>query len=106
MNTTLRTIGRPEDLRGQLFERALVVKTLVPLGDPDDLFTALRAVEGWRTDEPGSYVLTVADPRVAAPDVTRALVGAGADVVSIGEAQHSLEDVYLELIDEDVEASP
>jgi ABC-2 type transport system ATP-binding protein len=36
--------------------------------------------------------------------VTRRLVGAGADVLSISEAHHSLEDVYLELIDEDVEA--
>jgi ABC-2 type transport system ATP-binding protein len=29
---------------------------------------------------------------------------AGADVLSIGESRHSLEDVYLELIGEDVEA--
>jgi ABC-2 type transport system ATP-binding protein len=49
-------------------------------------------------------VLTVSDPNLAAPEVTRGLVGVGADVLSIGEAQHSLEDVYLELIDEDVEA--
>ena len=28
----------------------------------------------------------------------------GADVLTIGETQHSLEDVYLELIAEDVEA--
>ena len=48
--------------------------------------------------------MVVTDPRLAAPEVTRGLVGAGADVVSIGEAQHSLEDVYLELINEDVEA--
>ena len=33
------------------------------------------------------------------------LVSAGADVLSIGEARHSLEDVYLELIDERIEAS-
>jgi ABC-2 type transport system ATP-binding protein len=33
-------------------------------------------------------------------------VAAGADVLSIAESQHSLEDVYLELIDEDVEAAP
>ena len=52
----------------------------------------------------GPMQLSVSDPRVAAPEVTRGLVGAGADVLSIGEAQHSLEDVYLELIDEDVEA--
>ena len=52
----------------------------------------------------GSYVLSVTDPRLVAPELTRELVSAGADVLSIGEAQHSLEDVYLELIDEDVEA--
>jgi hypothetical protein len=34
----------------------------------------------------------------------RALVGAGADILSIAESRRTLEDVYLELIDEDVEA--
>jgi ABC-2 type transport system ATP-binding protein len=104
LNTTLRIVGRPAELREQLFKTALVVKTLVPLSDPDQLFTGIPAVEGWRFEDPGSYVLSVSDPRVAAPEVTRGLVGAGADVLSIREAQHSLEDVYLELIDEDVEA--
>ena len=47
----------------------------------------------------------MSDPAVAAPAVTRALVAAGADVLSISESHHSLEDVYLELIDEDQEAS-
>ena len=46
----------------------------------------------------------MSDPTVAAPAVIRALVAAGADVLSIGESRHSLEDVYLELIGEDVEA--
>ncbi len=104
LNTTLRTVGRPEDLRRQLFKSALVVKTLVPLSDPDRLFSPIPAVEGWRSEEPGCYELSVSDIRLAAPEVTRGLVNAGADVLSIGEARHSLEDVYLELIDEDVEA--
>ncbi len=104
LNTTLRTVGTPAELREQLFKSALVVTTLAPLRDPDQLFTGIAGIEGWRLEGPGSYVLTVPDPRGAAPLVTRALVGAGADVVSIGEARHSLEDVYLELIDEDVEA--
>jgi ABC-2 type transport system ATP-binding protein len=104
LNTTLRTVGRPEDLREQLFTSALVVKTLVPVSDPDQLFTGIPAVEGWRSEAPGSYVLSVSDPRIAAPEVTRGLVSAGADVLSISEAQHSLEDVYLELIDDDIEA--
>ncbi len=104
LNTTLRTVGRPEELREQLFTSTLVVRTRVPLIDPDQVFTPVGAVEGWRSEEPGRYVLSVSDPEVAAPEVTRALVGAGADVLSIGEAQHSLEDVYLELVAEDVEA--
>jgi ABC-2 type transport system ATP-binding protein len=104
MNTTLRTIGRPAELRAQLFNSALVVKTLAPLRDPDQLFTRIEGVENWHSQTPGSYELSVSDPTRVAPEVTRALVGAGADVLSISEALHSLEDVYLELIDEDVEA--
>ena len=104
LNTTLRTIGRPADLRAQLFKSALIVETLKPLVDPDALFASLPAVESWRDVHDGTYEVVVADPRLAAPGVARGLVGAGADVVSIGEAQHSLEDVYLELVNEDVEA--
>jgi ABC-2 type transport system ATP-binding protein len=47
--------------------------------------------------------LAVSDPAKAAPALTRALVDAGADVLSIGESRHSLADVYLELIDQDKE---
>jgi ABC-2 type transport system ATP-binding protein len=104
LNTTLRTIGRPDELRERLFARTLAVRTLVPLPAPDHVFGGLPAVDGWRQDGPGGYVITVSDPVVAAPAVTRALVEAGANVLSIGESRHSLEDVYLELIDEDVEA--
>ena len=104
LNTTLRTVGRPEELRARLFTSTIVVKTLSPLGDPDGLFTGVLGVEGWRSDDPCDYVLRVSDPKVAAPGVARVLVDAGADILSIAEAQHSLEDVYLELVDEDVEA--
>ncbi len=105
MNQSLRTVGRPDELREQLFHKALIVKTLAPLRDPDQLFSPLPGVESWRSEEPGSYVLSVSDPKVAAPEVTRGLVGAGVDVLSIAEAQHSLEDVYLELIDNNAKAS-
>jgi ABC-2 type transport system ATP-binding protein len=104
MNTTLRTIGRPADLRAQIFKSSLLVKTIAPLNHPDEVFTSIGAVDGWRSEDPGSYLLSVSDTRVAAPEVTRRLVGAGADVLAISEVEHSLEDVYLELIAEDVEA--
>lgn len=105
LNTTLRLIGRPDDLRQQLFSRVLEVRTAVPLADPAQIFGGLPGVEGWEQPPAGGYRLTVSDPDVAAPKVARALVGAGADILSIAESRHSLEDVYLELIDDDVEAA-
>jgi ABC-2 type transport system ATP-binding protein len=42
----------------------------------------------------------VDDVAAVAPAVTRALVHAGADVLRIAEVRHSLEDVYLELVQE------
>jgi ABC-2 type transport system ATP-binding protein len=105
LNTTLRTIGRPDELRDRLFAKTLIVKTLIPLSEPDRVFAGLPAVESWHPDGPDGYVLKVSDPAVAAPAATRALVAAGADVLSISESRHSLEDVYLELINQDQEAS-
>jgi ABC-2 type transport system ATP-binding protein len=100
LNTTLRTIGRPDELRDRLFTRTLAVSTAAPLRDPGSSFGALPEVEGWHEDGPGSYALTVSDPAKVAPALTRALVAADADVLSIAESRHSLEDVYLELVDE------
>jgi ABC-2 type transport system ATP-binding protein len=100
LNTRLRRIGRPDDLRDQLFARTLVVTARAPLRDPGRVFDGLPAIDGWREDGPAGYALAVSDVTIAAPAVTRALVAAGADVLSIGESRHSLEDVYLKLVDE------
>jgi ABC-2 type transport system ATP-binding protein len=101
LNTTLRTIGRPDELRERLFARTLTVRTLVPLPEPDRVFAGLPAVDGWHQDGPAAYVLAVSDSTVAAPAATRALVTAGADVLSIDQSRHSLEEVFLELIDQE-----
>jgi ABC-2 type transport system ATP-binding protein len=100
LNRRLRTIGKPGDLRDQLFTRTLTVKTLAPLTDPALVFSALPGVDGWRQVQDGAYVLAVSDPQVAAPATARALVTAGADVLSMQETHHSLEDVYLALLDQ------
>jgi ABC-2 type transport system ATP-binding protein len=104
LNTTLRLIGRPHELREQLFSRNLEVRTRSQLDEPGLVFNGLANVEGWELSSSGSYMLNVTDPDVAAPEVARALVGANVDILSIAESHHSLEDVYLELVDKDVEA--
>jgi ABC-2 type transport system ATP-binding protein len=103
LNTTLLLTGRPEELRKQLFTRSLDIRIRTPLDDPGQVFATLPGLEGWQ-QAPSGYTLAVSDPEVAAPPVARALVGAGADILSIAESRRTLEDVYLELIDEDVEA--
>jgi ABC-2 type transport system ATP-binding protein len=105
LNTTLQTIGQPEELRDRLFAKALTVRTLTPLPDPESVFGGLPGVERWRQDDAASYVVSVSDQDVAAPAITRALVAADADVLSITESYHSLEDVYLSLVDEDREVA-
>ena len=106
LNTTLRSIGRPQELRESLFSKSLIVETASPLDAAGSVFNAATGVENWHAQGASQYVLAVDDPRSIAPKVVRALVAAGADVVSIAESQHSLEDVYLQLIDEDTEAKP
>ena len=98
LNTTLRTVGRIDDLRQRMFHKSILVTTVAPLPDPDRLFTAINDVVSWTKDDNGGYVLVVSDVRVAAPAITRALVAGGADVLSLAEGHHSLEEVYLELV--------
>jgi ABC-2 type transport system ATP-binding protein len=105
LNTTLRTIGQPAELRNRLFRTSLEVRTVAAVPAPDSVFDGLPGVTGWERIGPGIYSVAVMDPAIAAPAVTRALVASGVDVLSIAEARHSLEDVYLEFIDEDVEAA-
>ena len=104
LNTTLRTVGTPDELRDRLFARTLTITTVAPLTDPGGVFRGLPAVDSWRQDGPADYVLAISDPVAAVPAAVRALVAAGADVLSVGESRHSLEDVYLELVGEDEEA--
>jgi ABC-2 type transport system ATP-binding protein len=105
LNTSLRTIGRTDELRERLFRRMLLVTTAAALPDAGRVFDGLPGVTGWESSDSSRYELAVTDPRSAAPAVARALVTAGADILSLEEARHSLEDVYLELIDDDVEAT-
>jgi ABC-2 type transport system ATP-binding protein len=103
MSTSLRAIGRPEDLRAELFAASLDVTVAAALPEPGRVFGGLPAVRGWKdtgqpSGSPASYALTVSDVARAAPAVTRALVAAGADVLSITRPRHTLEDVYLELV--------
>ena len=46
------------------------------------------------------FSVGVDDPAATTPDMVRALVNAGADVIAVTPAQAALEDVYLTLLGE------
>jgi ABC-2 type transport system ATP-binding protein len=104
LNTTLRIVGAPDELRHQLFSPALEVATNAPLSDPDAIFTALPGVQRWQSLGDSSYRVYVLDPTTTAPEIARVVVSSGAGLLRLTEAGHSLEDVYLQLVNEDVEA--
>ena len=57
MNTKLRTVGRTDELREQLFKRSLLVRTVAPLSDAGQLFSHVADVEEWHVDGDGTYEL-------------------------------------------------
>jgi len=105
LNTTLRIIGAPDDLRRQLFSSALEVQTAAPLADPDSFFGGVNGTDGWKPVGDASYRVNVRDPAAVAPELARAIVESGAGLVRLSEATHSLEDVYLQLVSDDVEVA-
>ena len=106
INTTLRLLGRPaRAARRSCSSRRSTSRPPRRSTTPRRCSRACPGVEGWQqATRPAATCSPCRTPTAAAPALTRALVGAGADVLSIAESQHSLEDVYLELIDDDVEA--
>jgi ABC-2 type transport system ATP-binding protein len=105
LNTTLRIIGRPEDLRRQLFSPSLEIALGAPRDDLDELVTSLPGATGWRSSGDATYIINAPDPAALAPELARALVARGADLIKLAEVSHSLEDVYLQLVPEDVEVA-
>lgn len=104
LNTTLRMQGRPDELRERLFTKSIELRVREPLEEPERVLGGLPGAEGWRRGQDGAYIITVTDADIAAPAAARAVVGAGADLLTLSPTRHSLEDVYLQLIDTDVEA--
>src|SRR5428012_3059 len=50
LNTKLRLVGKPDELRENLFSRSLLVETLAPLAAPDDVFTDANGVASWQSE--------------------------------------------------------
>jgi len=70
LNTTLRIIGRPEELRRKLFSPSLEVELAAPLDDMDALVSGLAGATGWRATGAATYVITAHEPNGVTPTKT------------------------------------
>ena len=97
--TRLITVDTPSNLRQRLYGRKVVFH-LRQAGD--GLLEVARGLpfvkEAQRLDN--KLVVGLDDPEVDNPVLVRRLVEAGAEVQFVGELRHSLEDVYLKLVNE------
>jgi ABC-2 type transport system ATP-binding protein len=96
--TRLITVDTPGNLRRRLYGRRVVVHVRQPA---DGLAAVARALPFAKDVEAVDNKLVVGldDPEADNPTLVRRLVEAGADIQFVGEVRHSLEDVYLRLLD-------
>mgnify|MGYP001823997407 CR=1 FL=1 len=99
---SLRVLDDPANLRRQVSGRRVTVQLVQPAGEFLDLVTA---VDGIRDIETSSNTLSYSseDPEQDNPELIRQLVQAGAAVQFVSEETVTLEDVYMQLIEEEAQ---
>jgi ABC-2 type transport system ATP-binding protein len=99
--TRLRVVDTPGRLRRQVYGRQVVIHLRGPAEGYLPGVQALPFVKEAEVHE-GKLLLTLDDPESDNPAIIRQLVNEGAEVQFVGEVRYSLEDVYLQLVKEDV----
>jgi ABC-2 type transport system ATP-binding protein len=95
--THLLVVDTPSNLRSQLYGRRVVFH----LAKSDEIIAAsVRSLPFVREAKvvENKLVVSLDDPETHNPEIIRTLVGAGVDIQFVGELRHSLEDVYLQLV--------
>ena len=96
--TRLLVVDTPANLRRQLFGRQIVFHLA------DDAAPYLPAIQNFPFVQDAQAIenkllVRLDDPDSQNPQLVRALVNAGADVRFVGELRYSLEDIYLQLME-------
>ncbi|HOG46364.1 MAG TPA: ABC transporter ATP-binding protein [Anaerolineae bacterium] len=100
MRTRLIALDTPENLRRRLFGRSTVVRARNLTPEMAAAVCALPFVHGVEQGD-GQLTVDLTDPDAQNPTLVSRLVGLGAEVQAVTELRHSLEDVYLSLMEEE-----
>jgi ABC-2 type transport system ATP-binding protein len=97
MKQRLIQVGTPENLRRRMYGRRIVIRMR---SISDAHVQAVKRLEFAQRVERNSERLEIAldDPDAMTPAVVRALVQAGGEIQAVSEKQHSLEEIYLNLV--------
>ncbi len=93
----LITVDTPENLRERLYGRKVVFHLRVINPAWVELIKAKAFVKDAQAVD-NHLIIGLNDPETDNPELVRTLVTAGADIQFVGELRHSLEDIYLQTI--------
>jgi ABC-2 type transport system ATP-binding protein len=99
VQTHLLALDTPERLRQRLFRRQVVIQLDGLSESIVELVKGLPFVRNAETAE-NEIVAELNDPENARPELVRHIVEAGGRIMTVSEQQHSLEEVYLNLMNE------
>jgi ABC-2 type transport system ATP-binding protein len=99
-NTQILALDTPAALRQQLYGRSIVFHLKSDAEKFMQLLSGLPFVKE-PTALDNKLVVNVAEPEERNPELVRILVEAGAEIQFVGEIRRSLEDVYLDLMQND-----
>ncbi len=95
----LLIVDTPENLRESVFGRKVVVHLREVTPNMAQSLQSIPGIKQIKTVD-NKLVITLDNPENINPHIIRTLVNLGADIQFVGELRHSLEDVYLQLINQ------
>lgn len=103
IRSRLLALDTPKALRQKLYGRAVVFHLSNPADEYQSAVEKLDFTQNVQVVE-NKLVLELSAPETQNPEIIRTLVRAGADIQFVGELRRSLEDVYLQLINQSEES--
>lgn len=97
-------VGTPEELKGELYGRRTVIQLKALSPSVAGAIREFPFVENLQTDG-NKLLVTLSDPEAQNPLVIRRLVELGGEVQWVQKMEHTLEEVYLDLVREEGPAS-
>jgi ABC-2 type transport system ATP-binding protein len=100
LKTRAVAVDTPEALRHRLFGRRVILRLREVNRQLMGAVSSLDFVLGLRRED-NQLIVELNDPENENPLLVRQLVNAGAEIQFLTEEEHSLEEIYLKLIEED-----